>query len=485
MKPRILALALTGVLATGCTLGPDYARPDLALPEAYRGTVTGEQARDFADIAWVGLFQDPEMEAVIRDAVARNLDLKIALLRIEAAQSQLTNTRSRLLPNVDGSLSSSPVAGAGSNDTAYALGLALSWELDLFGKLRRANEAARAELLASEDVARAVMSTVVATTASAWLTLRELDQEVLITRANIQTQEESLALVRSLMQGGVVSGAEEQQAITQLATTRARLPQLEQAVIATENSLSLLLGQAPAAIPRSAEPALLQPPALPKLGLPSELLERRPDVRAAEQALHAATARVGVAIANRFPVPTLGLGGFLGRTGVDLGDVFDNSGSTAEVESWGPNASLPLLDWGRGVYGVRGARAPPHAPPHHYSVTVLQALAEVSNAMASTELGGQVVVQSQISADAATESLRLQDMRFRAGASGYLDVLDAQRQQYGAEIALAQARQRHLLAHVELYRALGGGWSDEALAAVQRGSDVAPAAQGSQPNRRD
>jgi multidrug efflux system outer membrane protein len=469
MKRHAFVLAFAAVFAGGCTLGPDYTRPDLDMPESYRGTVTGEKARAFGDIAWVGLFQDPEMEAVIRDAVARNLDLKIALLRIEAAQSQLTNARSRLLPNVDGSLSSSPAAGAGSNDTAYALGLVLSWELDLFGKLRRANEAARAEMLASEDVARAVMSTVVATTASAWLTLRELDQEVRITRANIRTQEESLDLVRSLMQGGVVSGAEEQQAITQLANTRARLPQLEQAVIATENSLSLLLGQAPGTIARSADAPLLQPPALPDPGLPSELLERRPDVRAAEQALHAATARVGVAIANRFPVPTLGLGGFFGRTGVDLGDVFDNSGSTAEVESWGPNASLPLLDWGRGVYGVRGARATAQAAAHDYRFTVLNALAEVSNAMVSTELGGQVVAQSQISADAAVEALRLQDMRFRAGASSYLEVLDAQRQQYGAEIALAQARQRHLLAHVELYRALGGGWSDEALAQVERG----------------
>lgn len=462
-----MAVAAMVVLG-GCTLGPDYVRPDLEVPGDYRGTLTVDSARSLADLDWADLFDDAEMAVVVRSAVERNLDLKIALWRIEAARAQLTSTRSLLFPGVSGSLATSPSAASSDNDSAYALGLLFSWEIDVFGKLRRASEASRAELLASEDGARAVMSSVVATTAGIWLSLRELDQEVAITRSNILDQERSLELVRQLMSGGVANGADEQQAITQLASTRSRLPQLQQRVIATENALSLLLGAYPSSIQRVDEAILPKVPAFPALGLPSELLDRRPDVRASEQALHAATARIGVAIANRFPVPTIGLGGFLGRLGIDLGDVFDNSGSTADVWSWGPNVDLPLIDWGRGSAGVSGARAQAEAAVLSYRSTVLNAMREVSDSLAAAELGGEVVEQAAVSAKAAAESLRLQNMRYKAGVVGYLDVLDAQRQQFSAQLELARARVQHLQAYVDLYRALGGGWSDATLANVPR-----------------
>ena len=471
MKRTRLALALSALLLSSCALGPNYSRPDLGLNESYRVAVSPEQSRAMADIGWADLFQDPEMSAVIRMAVERNLDLQIALTRIELFQAQATTARSQFLPTISGGLSTSPSASPIS-DNSYSFGALLSWELDFFGKIRRSNQAARAELLASEDGARAVMSTLVAATASTWLSLRELDQERAITLENIASQEGSLALVRSLLRGGVASGAEEQQAIAQLANTKARLPQVERAIIETENQLSLLMGGQPGPIARSADPVLPQAPAIPSLGLPSELLDRRPDVRAAERALEAATARVGVAIANRFPVPTIGLGGFFGLVGIDLNDTLGNTGDTQDITSWGPNAALPLIDWGRGNANVRGARAQARIAAINYRGTTLNALREVSNAFAATDKIRLVIEQNGIRAQAEANNLRLQRMRYKAGVNSYLEVLDAERQVYSAQLELARSTRDHLAAHVDLYRALGGGWSDEALARATAGEDA-------------
>jgi multidrug efflux system outer membrane protein len=457
-----LALALTSALLSGCALGPEYARPDLGLNEHYAFAVSPEQARAMADIHWAELFQDAEISSVIRMAVARNLDLKLALTRIEVFQAQSRVTRSLYFPSVLGDLGTSPGSPAVS-DNSYSLGAILSWELDFFGKLRRSNEAARADLLASEAAARALMSTLVAATTTTYLSLRELDQEYAITLDNIASQEGSLELVRSLLRGGVASGAEEQQAIAQLATTRARLPQIAQAIVATENELNLLLGGQPGQIKRSAQSSLPQAPAVPDLGLPSELLERRPDVRAAEHALEAATARVGVAIANRFPIPTIGIGGFFGLVGIDLGDTLGNSGDTQDITSWGPNASLPLIDWGRGTANVDAARAQAQIAAISYRSTTLNALREVSNSFSSIAKLRAVIEQNEIRVRAEVENLRLQRMRFRSGVSSYLEVLDAERQVYAAQIDQVRVRRDHLIAHVDLYRALGGGWSEVAI----------------------
>jgi multidrug efflux system outer membrane protein len=313
------------------------------------------------------------------------------------------------------------------------------------------------------------MSALVAATATSYLSLRGLDQERAITLANIASQEDSLDLVRSLLRGGVATGAEEQQAIAQLAGTRARLPQIEQAIVANENELNLLLGGQPGPIQRSDQAALPQAPAIPELGLPSELLDRRPDVRAAENTLAAATARVGVAIANRFPIPTIGLGGFFGLVGIDLGDTLGNNGDTQDITSWGPNASLPLIDWGRGSANVNAARAQAQIAAINYRATTLNALREVSNAFSSIDKLRKVIAQNTIRAQAEAENLRLQRMRYKSGVNSYLEVLDAERQLYAAQLDVARSSRDHLLAHVDLYRALGGGWSDAAIAGARGG----------------
>jgi multidrug efflux system outer membrane protein len=468
MSRKPLALLLSSLLLGACALGPEYSRPDLGLAPDYAGAVAPEQARALVDIGWAELFQDEELSTVIRSAVARNLDLQVALTRVELFQAQSTVARSLLFPTVAADFSTSPGSPAISNNS-YSLGAILSWELDFFGKLRRADQAARADLLASEDAARALMSALVAATATSYLSLRELDQERAITLANIASQEDSLDLVRSLLRGGVATGAEEQQAIAQLAGTRARLPQIEQAIVANENELNLLLGGQPGPIQRSAQAALPQAPAIPELGLPSELLDRRPDVRAAENTLAAATARVGVAIANRFPIPTIGLGGFFGLVGIDLGDTLGNSGDTQDITSWGPNASVPLIDWGRGSANVDAARAQARIAAINYRATTLNALREVSNAFSSIDKLRTVIAQNTIRAQAEAENLRLQRMRYKSGVNSYLEVLDAERQLYAAQLDVARSSRDHLLAHVDLYRALGGGWSDAAIAGARGG----------------
>lgn len=463
MISKKLFLAVSVALLGACTLGPNYTRPDLALDAQYRGAQLADaQARSVSDIAWSALFQDPELTALLQRAVERNLDLKVALVRIEAARAQNGIVRSYFLPTVSGSLSNAPNPSA-SSDSSYSLGAVLNWELDIFGKIRRENQAAMAELLATEDGARAVMASLVATTTSTWLNLRALDQELAITKANIVSQEESLALVRSLLKGGVANGADEQQAIAQLAFTRSRQPQIEQAIVATENALSLLLGAQPGPIIRDTAAAMPQTPALPKTGLPSELLARRPDVSAAEQLLVAATARIGVAIANRFPVPTIGLSGFIGLVGINLGDTLGNDGATQSVTSWGPDMVLPLIDWGRANNRVRGARANAEIAALNYRSIVLNALREVSDALTATDKVALVIEQNEIRTKAGIENTRLQRMRFKAGVNSYLEVLDAERQQYNAQLDLVRSRRDLLIAHVDLYRALGGGWSDEAL----------------------
>jgi multidrug efflux system outer membrane protein len=463
MIAKRTSLAVTAVLLSACTLGPDYTRPNLGLNPAYRSeALATAQARSVSDIAWSEQFQDAELSALLRLVVAHNLDLQIALTRIEAARAQNAIAKSLYLPTLSGSLSTNPNAGGGG-DNSYSFGAILNWELDIFGKLRRGNQAARAELLASEDGARAVMSSLVAATAGTWLNLRELDQELAITQANVMIQQDSLGLVRSLMRSGVASGAEEQQAIVQLANTQAQVPRLRQAILATENALSLLLGGQPGPIKRHVAAPLPQTPALPKAGLPSELLERRPDVRAAEHQLEAATARIGVAVANRFPVPTIGLDGFFGLVGVDLGDTLGNNGVTRDITSWGPYASLPLVDWGRGSNRVLGARADAGIAALHYRATVLNALREVSDSMNATQYISAEIEQYAISTEAARRNLYLQRMRFKAGVNSYFEMLDAQRQLFASELAQVRAQRDLLLAHVDLYRALGGGWSDDAL----------------------
>ncbi|HEX9772869.1 MAG TPA: efflux transporter outer membrane subunit [Steroidobacteraceae bacterium] len=455
-----VACALAAALLAACAIGPDYERPgELVEVEEYRGVLTPQQAESYADLGWATIFNDPELLEVLREALANNLDLRIAVARVEEFRGRARVSRSGLGPQLRGTGSTSP-SSLGDEDSTYSLGLSLSWEIDLFGKLRRANESARAQLLASEDNARGVMTTLVADAASTWFELRELDEEVQIINDTIKSQQESLALVEALNRSGVASGTEEQQAVGQLATTRAQLPVAEQRRQQTENRLRFLLGYPADRIPRIQSPRAFPVPEQIPVGLPSQLLARRPDLRALENQLHAATAQIGVAQASRFPYLSLGLTSFFGLVSPELGKLLDSDDPSEELFSIGPTLDAPIWQSGAGTGNVEVARAQARQAELAYRRGVLQALREVSDSLVASDKVREFIAQNTVRADASREVLRLQRMRYRGGVVSYLEVLDAERQFFSAEIDLARAKLDQLSAYVELYRALGGGWSE-------------------------
>lgn len=455
---RCSAVLALGALAAGCALGPNYRRPQAAAPPAYRG-VTAAEARSLADTPWFELFAEPELNQLIRDALQSNLDLRLAAARVEEFRARAGLARSELGPTIGGAFETSAAPRQGV-DNSYFGGLVFNWEIDFFGRLRRGSEAARADLLASEWAARATMASLVSDVAQTWFTLRSLDEQAAIARRTITTQEQSLELVRVLMRGGLASGVEEAQAVNQLATTRAQLPAIERQQVQAENLLSVLLGRPPQRLEREAPAhASPVPPEIPA-GLPSSLLERRPDVAAAEARLHAATARVGVAQASRIPVPSIGLTGTLGMVSTALRDLFTGDATGARVASLGPFASVPLFDSGRGKRGVEIARAQLDQAEIEWRNTVLLSLREVADALVTVDRVREEIAQNEVREKAAREYLRLTDLSYRGGVRSYLEVLDAQRQLFSAEIDVSQSRRALLLGFVELYRALGGGWSE-------------------------
>jgi multidrug efflux system outer membrane protein len=444
----------------GC-VGPNYQRPDdLITVDQYRAVLQPQTAGSIADLPWATTFNDPELVEWIRTAIERNLDLQVAAARVEEFRAQHKIARSALGPQLVGQVQTSP-SQQGDEDSLYSAGLSLRWEIDLFGRLRRGNEAARAQLLATEDGARGVLNSLVASVATTWFELRELDEEVQIIPDTIKSQEESLALVRSLNRSGVASGTEEQQALGQLATTRAQLPAAEQRREQSENTLRFLTGDPPDKIPRIGSPRVFYVPDELPVGLPAQLLSRRPDLRQAENELHAATAQIGVALGSRFPYLSFGVTSFFGNVSPELSKLFSGDDPAQDLFSVGPFAEIPIFQSGSGQGNVESARARAQQAELSYRSTVLQALREVSNALVATDKIREVIRQNEIRTNASREVLRLQRMRYRAGVVSYLEVLDAERQLFSAEIDDARARLDQLRAYVELYRALGGGWSEE------------------------
>ena len=456
-------LLIAGALCASCAIGPDYERPESVTPPAdYHGVTTAQTDKSIADVAWAQMFGDPELVVAISTALENNPDLLNAAARVEEFRARQHVARSAFGPEIRASMSTS-VNPQSSEDASYAAGLSLNWELDLFGRLRRSNEAARAQLLASENNARAVMSSLVASVASTWFELRELDAEVTIIGDTIRSQEASLALVQSLMRNGVASGAEEQQAIGQLATTRAELPAAIQRRAQTENFLQFLLGNPPNEVTRSQPPTfIVVPPDIP-VGLPAQLLERRPDVAALENTLHAATAQIGVAEASRFPYLTIGLTSFFGIVSPELAHLIDNDAPAEDAFAWGPSADMPIFQSGGGNANVAAARAVRREAEQSYRSGVLQALREVADSLVATDQVRELITQNEVRTTAAAEALRLQRMRYRSGVISFIEVLDAERQLFAAQIDLARAKLSQLQAYIDLYRAVGGGWSDEDL----------------------
>jgi multidrug efflux system outer membrane protein len=469
MNYRVTAVLIAAGWMSGCLVGPNYHRPALQTPQIFRAPepLPAPQAESFADLKWWEVFKDTDLQELVKTALQQNYDLREAAARVEAARANLGITRSDQFPQVgasgavqltrlsrDGSftLPRSFVASQNRNWGEASLNL-LSFEIDLWGRLRRATEAARANLLSAEENRKAVVTTLVSDVATAYFTLRELDYELEISRRTLGTRRSSLQLVQARQGGGVANLLDLRQAEQLVDTAAETIPTLQQQVEQTENQISLLLGKNPSGVIRQgAFNEDLFPPEVPA-GLPSALLERRPDIHAAEQNLIAANAQIGVARAAYFP--QLSLSGLIGGQSTQLSSLFSGPHS---AWSFVPQVTQPIFTAGRLRSNVRLAQAQRDSALVQYERTIQTAFTEVSNALIAHQRVRESRVQQQALVAVLEDRKRLAYARYAGGVDTQLNALDADRDLLQAELDLRQIRLNELLSVVQLYKALGGGW---------------------------
>jgi multidrug efflux system outer membrane protein len=465
MNPRssVLGASLFAFLTSGCLTGPDYKRPAVPTPSVYRGVSTQQEGRaevaSFGDEKWWEAFQDDALRDLIRSALQQNYDVRIAAARVLEARALLGITRADQLPDVTAAASganerSPGVAGRPALETSPAqVSASLQWELDFWGKFRRATESARASLLAEEWAQRQVISSLVGDIASAYFQLREQDLELEISRQTLASRRDSLRLTQLLADAGATSLLDVRQAEQLVFGAGAAISDLELRVEQGENFISILAGRNPDVVARGRR--LVEQPHPPEIpaGLPSSLLERRPDIVQAEQQLIAANAQIGVAKADYFPQISLtGLGGYQSSA---LTRLFSGP---AGLWSLGASALQPIFDGGRIRNRVKLSEARAQEATLVYQRTVQQAFREVSDALVAYRKSQEIRVQQQGLTSAAEEATTLSNMRYRGGAASYLEVLDSETRVFQAQLALAQAQLRELQSLVQIYRSLGGGW---------------------------
>ena len=458
----LIAASLLCCLLYGCMVGPNYHKPAVQTPAAFRDLQPPQQipsqTASYADLPWWEVFQDPKLQELIRTALKQNYDLQIATERINEARAQLAITRSSLFPQVSGNTNFS--GGKESNFQSRYNFLLLSadaaFQLDLFGKLRRATEAARAQLLATQDAQQTVILTLVSDVASDYFSLLQLDLQLQITHDTVKTQEDSVKLTNFRLQHGVATRLDVLQAQQVLDTANAQIPDLERQIAQEENAISILLGNYPQAVPRG-QPLVEQPlpPEVPP-GMPSALLERRPDIREAEQILIAANAEIGVAKAQFFPQISLtgSGGGAFGRSSAFSGLMASQLG----IWSYGANISQPIFTGGALRGNLKAAKSEHEQALLAYREAIQHAFGDVSDALIGYQKLHEVRVRQENTVTDLQESVRLSDMRYTGGTTTYLEVLDGQRSLFEAELTLAQARGNEYQSLVQLYRSLGGGW---------------------------
>jgi multidrug efflux system outer membrane protein len=455
------------VTVAACTVGENYRRPDIAAPAAFRGTAREVPAvsTSLADMKWFEVFKDQQLQELIRTALVRNHDVRDAAARVEAARAALGITRSDQFPTVEASASVATVRsaargtvplpeGVDQTHTFGTVGLSLlSFELDLWGRLRRATEAARADLFAAEYNRKAVMTTLVSDVATAYFNLLELDLELAIAKRTLGVRADSLELIRNRERGGLGTLLDVRQGEQLVYGAEQVIPAIEQLIEQTENQISLLLGGAPHAIPRDRSlEEQQQPPAVPA-GLPSSLLDRRPDIQAAEQNLVAANAIVGVARAAYFP--RINLTGLLGFQSNQLAGLFDGP---ARVWQFVPQVTQPIFNAGRLRSNVNLARAQQELTLIEYDRVIQTAFREVSDVLVQYQKVREIRGKQELLVDTLRDRARMSRVRYAGGIDPLLNALDAERDLFNAELTLVQTRRNELLAVVELYRALGGGW---------------------------
>ena len=461
-----LMLIAGAVFVSSCTLGQNYKRPAIQTPSTYRSASGDASAASLADLQWFELFRDDTLTGLVKTALQENFELRIAAERVLQARAAYGITRSGQWPSVDVSAdltatrSSQKGAIAGipaEADTSVSYtqaGFSLGWELDVWGRLRRLSEAARAQYLATEEARRGVITTLVADVSDTYLALRALDLELDIAKRTRDVANDNLRLTEARRANGVASGLDVRQAEQLLFTATGQIASIEREIALAENTLSLLLGHVPEDIPRGRPLEALQAPPSVPAGLPSALLERRPDIRRAEQELVAANAQIGAAKAEYFP--RISLTGFLGGQSRALTDLLS---APARLATASVGATAPVFNAGRTRSNVKLAESIHRGTLLNYQRVIYTAFKDVSDGLAAYTKTDQQRTQQERLVEALGAASQLATQRYQGGLDSYLPVLDAQRNLFQGELELARLRQQQLAAVVQLYRALGGGWS--------------------------
>jgi multidrug efflux system outer membrane protein len=457
-------------MLSGCAVGPNYHRPPVQAPPAFHGPdqsqQTQPQAASFADLPWWQVFHDPQLQELIRTALKQNYDLQLAVERVIAARAQLGITRSYQWPQVslDPTFSGGKTDG-GIKSNLFSLAGDVVFQVDLFGRYRRETEAARAQLLGTQDAQQTVILTLVSDVASDYFLLGDLDLQLQITKNTVRTQEDSVKLTQLRLQHGVATTLDVLQARQVLDTANAQIPDLERQIGQTEDAINILLGRYPDNVPRGQALGIetpdgwawseSMPPQLPA-GLPSELLERRPDIREAEQNLVAANANIGVAKAMFFPQISL-----LGSGGAAFGhSQFDGTHIPAPlgIGSYAATAAQPIFEGGALRNNLRFAKSEERQALISYQQSIQRAFGDVSDALIGYDKYHGVRERQEQSVKDLQESVNVSLLRYKGGTATYLSVLDSQRSLFTAELTLAQARNNEYQGLIQLYKALGGGW---------------------------
>jgi outer membrane protein, multidrug efflux system len=448
---------------SGCTVGPNYKRPSVDTPATYRAAPPKQAATDtflaLGDAKWWTVFQDEQLQNLIRVALQQNFDLRIAATRVLQAQAQLGITRADQFPTLSGGAAigtnrqAASTLFQGFEETTGQISLSASWELDFWGKYRRATEAARANLLASEWGRRAVVNTVISNVATAYFELRALDLQLEISKQTLTSRQDSLKLEQALEQNGSTSLVDVRQSEQLVYTAAETIPNVERQIEQDENLINILIGRNPGPVDRGRkltdEP---HPPSIPP-GLPSALLERRPDIQQAEQQLVAANAEIGVAKAAFYP--DISLTGTSGFQSLALSKLFTGPSSFWTV---GPTLTVPIFTAGKIRSNVKLTEAQQQQALLTYQQTIQQAFRDVSDSLIAYQKNREFREQQELLTASAEDSAKLAQIRYEAGVASYLEVLTNDTNYFAAQLNLAQAQQNELTALVQVYNALGGGW---------------------------
>lgn len=467
---KALCVSVIALLVSGCMVGPDYVRPDVQTPPAWR--ISETDARDTANTAWWKQFGDAQLNALIDEALVANKDLLIASARIDEYAGRLGVTRADLFPQVGigygASRQKNTLPGTTTKGTynSYDMLISASWEIDFWGKLRRQDEAARAQLIASEEGRRVVVLTLVTGVAGAYINLRDLDRQLEIAIETARTREASYKLFQDRYAGGLISILELSQNKSQYDEAQASIPLIEQSIAQQENALSTLLGRNPGPIARGKNIDDLAAPTIPE-GLPSSLLERRPDLRAAEQQLIAANALIGAARAAYYP--SISLTGLFGVASGNLSNLFT---SGAKIWQYAGAIDMPIFTAGKIGSQVEVAEAQQQQALFSYQKAIQTAFREVNDALIAQDRTRVQLEAQRQQVDSLRQYADTARLRYDNGYTSYIEVLDAERSLFQAQLQFTQTQQKRLQALVDLYKAMGGGWSEN----LSGGNDSPPTA---------